>query len=99
MYGAEAGNLALKTLARGGVWVAGGIAVKIRKKMEDGTFFPRFLRKEKIRRAFGANTDSNGIERRGAADRRHVPGDPCRGYPFRFGIPGIIPGWIPPHQS
>jgi len=38
VYGAEAGNLALKVLARGGVWVAGGIAVKIRKKLEDGTF-------------------------------------------------------------
>ena len=48
MYGAEAGNLALKTLARGGVWVAGGIAVKIRKKMEDGAFFRAFCEKEKF---------------------------------------------------
>lgn len=48
MYGSEAGNLALKTLARGGVWVAGGIAVKIRKKMEDGTFFRAFCEKEKF---------------------------------------------------
>jgi glucokinase len=48
MYGAEAGNLALKTLARGGVWVAGGIAVKIRKKMEDGAFFKAFCEKEKF---------------------------------------------------
>lgn len=48
MYGAEAGNLALKSLARGGVWVAGGIAVKIRKKMEDGTFFRAFCEKEKF---------------------------------------------------
>jgi glucokinase len=48
MYGAEAGNLALKVLARGGVWVAGGIAVKIRKKMEDGTFFRAFCEKEKF---------------------------------------------------
>jgi len=48
MYGAEAGNLALKVLARGGVWVAGGIAVKIRKKMEDGTFFRAFCAKEKF---------------------------------------------------
>jgi len=48
MYGAEAGNLALKTLARGGVWVAGGIAVKIRKKMEDGAFFQAFCEKEKF---------------------------------------------------
>jgi glucokinase len=48
MYGAEAGNLALKVLARGGVWVTGGIAVKIRKKMEDGTFFRAFCEKEKF---------------------------------------------------
>ncbi len=48
MYGSEAGNLALKTLARGGVWVAGGIAVKIRRKMEDGTFFKAFCGKEKF---------------------------------------------------
>lgn len=48
MYGAEAGNLALKVLARGGVWVAGGIAVKIREKMEDGTFFRAFCAKEKF---------------------------------------------------
>ncbi len=48
MYGAEAGNLALKVLARGAVWVAGGIAVKIRRKMEDGTFFRAFREKEKF---------------------------------------------------
>lgn len=48
IYGAEAGNLALKVLARGGVWVAGGIAVKIRKKMEDGAFFKAFCEKEKF---------------------------------------------------
>jgi glucokinase len=48
IYGAEAGNLALKVLARGGVWIAGGIAVKIRKKMEDGTFFRAFCQKEKF---------------------------------------------------
>lgn len=48
LYGAEAGNLALKVLARGGVWVAGGIAVKIRDKMQDGAFFRAFCEKEKF---------------------------------------------------
>jgi len=48
IYGAEAGNLALKVLALGGVWVAGGIVVKIRKKMEDGAFFRAFCEKEKF---------------------------------------------------
>lgn len=42
VYGAEAGNLALKVLALGGVFVAGGIAVKILEKMRDGTFFKAF---------------------------------------------------------
>jgi glucokinase len=35
-------------LARGGVWIAGGIAIKIRRKMEDGTFFRAFCEKEKF---------------------------------------------------
>jgi glucokinase len=48
IYGAEAGNLALKVLARGGIWIAGGIAVKIPKKMEDGAFFRAFCEKEKF---------------------------------------------------
>ena len=42
IYGAEAGNLALKVLALGGVYVAGGIAVKILPKIQDGTFFKSF---------------------------------------------------------
>lgn len=42
MYGAEAGNLALKVLALGGVYVAGGIAVKIIDKIKDGTFYSAF---------------------------------------------------------
>jgi glucokinase len=42
VYGAEAGNLALKVLALGGVYVAGGIAVKILPKMKDGTFLSAF---------------------------------------------------------
>ena len=48
LYGAEAGNLALKALARGGVYVAGGIAPKILPKMKDGTFVRAFCEKEKF---------------------------------------------------
>ncbi len=48
LYGAEAGNLALKALARGGVFVAGGIAPKILPKMKDGTFLRAFREKEKF---------------------------------------------------
>lgn len=42
IYGAEAGNLALKVMALGGVYVAGGIAVKILSKIQDGTFLKAF---------------------------------------------------------
>ena len=48
IYGAEAGNLALKALSRGGVFVAGGIAPKILPKMQDGTFLRAFCQKEKF---------------------------------------------------
>ena len=48
LYGAEAGNLALKALARGGVFVAGGIAPKILPKMQNGKFFKAFCEKEKF---------------------------------------------------
>jgi len=48
IYGAEAGNLALKSLSRGGVFVAGGIAPKILPKMKDGAFLRAFQDKEKF---------------------------------------------------
>jgi glucokinase len=49
IYGAEAGNLALKTLATGGVYVAGGIAPKILPFLSDGTFREGFLGKGRMR--------------------------------------------------
>ena len=45
IYGAEAGNLALKILARGGVYLGGGIAPKILHKLQDGTFKKAFRNK------------------------------------------------------
>jgi glucokinase len=48
LYGAEAGNLALKALGRNGVYIAGGIAVKILPKLKDGTFFRAFCQKSKL---------------------------------------------------
>jgi len=48
IYGAEAGNLALKVLSLGGVYVSGGIAIKILEKMKDGTFFHAFKDKWKF---------------------------------------------------
>ncbi|HCF61883.1 MAG TPA: glucokinase [Myxococcales bacterium] len=48
IFGAEAGNLALKVVARGGVYVAGGIAPKILPKLLDGTFMKAFLDKGRL---------------------------------------------------
>lgn len=45
IYGAEAGNLALKYLATGGVYVGGGIAPQILPKLRDGTFIRSFIAK------------------------------------------------------
>jgi glucokinase len=49
LYGAEAGNLALKLKALGGVYVGGGIAPKILEKLRDGTFIEAFLAKGRFR--------------------------------------------------
>jgi glucokinase len=38
IYGSEAGNFAVRALARGGIYVAGGIAVKVLPKLTDGRF-------------------------------------------------------------
>ncbi|MGH9684034.1 MAG: glucokinase [Candidatus Acidiferrales bacterium] len=48
IYGSEAGNLAMRAVARGGIYVAGGIAVKILPKMTDGRFAAAVKRKEKL---------------------------------------------------
>ncbi len=45
IYGAEAGNLALKIMATHGVYLGGGIAPKILPKLEDGTFMRSFADK------------------------------------------------------
>ena len=49
IYGSEAGNLAIRTLARGGIYVAGGIAVKILPKLKDGQFAAAARDKEKMK--------------------------------------------------
>ncbi|MFI3118870.1 MAG: glucokinase [Methylococcaceae bacterium] len=45
LYGAEAGNLALKSFATGGVFIGGGIAPKILSAMQDGQFIRAFKAK------------------------------------------------------
>ncbi|HTP44150.1 MAG TPA: glucokinase [Candidatus Acidoferrum sp.] len=48
IYGSEAGNLAVRSMARGGIFVAGGIAVKILPKMTSGRFVAAVREKEKM---------------------------------------------------
>jgi len=48
LYGSEAGNLALKIMATGGVYVGGGIAPKNLDKIKDGTFMKRFVAKGRM---------------------------------------------------
>jgi len=45
IYGAETGNLALKALATGGIYIGGGIAPKILSKFSEGGFMSAFLDK------------------------------------------------------
>jgi len=47
-YGAEAGNMALKILSVGGVYIGGGIAPRILEKLKDGTFLKAFTDKGRL---------------------------------------------------
>ena len=44
-FGSEAGNLALRVLAYGGVYLAGGIALKVLSKLREGSFARSFAAK------------------------------------------------------
>lgn len=48
-YGAEAGNMVLRLLARGGVYLAGGIAPKLGARLWDGTFVDAYVDKGRYR--------------------------------------------------
>jgi glucokinase len=47
-YGSEAGNLALKLLSVGGVYIGGGIAPRILEKLKDGAFIKAFTDKGRL---------------------------------------------------
>lgn len=47
-YGAETGNIALKVLATGGMYLGGGIAPKMLKTLQNGTFVQAYLDKGRM---------------------------------------------------
>ncbi len=49
IYGAEAGNLALKFLSTGGMFIGGGIAPKILEVLKNGTFMNSFMNKGRFK--------------------------------------------------
>lgn len=49
LYGAEAGNLALKVMSSGGLYLGGGIAPKILPLLQIGAFLDAFLNKGRMR--------------------------------------------------
>ncbi|HXG53545.1 MAG TPA: glucokinase [candidate division Zixibacteria bacterium] len=54
IYGAEAGNLALKAKAFGGVYVGGGIAPRIERRLREGEFVRAFADKGRYRELLAA---------------------------------------------
>ena len=48
VFGAEAGNCALRYMTTGGIYIGGVIAAKIAPKMQDGTFLRAFLDKGRM---------------------------------------------------
>lgn len=53
-YGAETGNIALKVLATGGMYLGGGIAPKILKTLKAGAFMEAFLDKGRMSSLLGS---------------------------------------------
>jgi glucokinase len=49
VYGAEAGNLALKVMATGGLFLAGGISPKVLTKLKEPLFMQAFVAKGRLR--------------------------------------------------
>ena len=49
LYGAESGNLALKVMSRGGLYLGGGIAPKILPFLQNGGYLDRFFSKGRMR--------------------------------------------------
>ena len=69
LYGAEAGNLALKVMATGGVFVGGGIAPRIIAKLKEADFYPGVLRQRPLATHPGSDPYPRHHERQGSVVR------------------------------
>jgi len=73
IYGAQAGNLALETLALGGLVVGGGIAPKIKTKLADGRFMAAFRAKGRMEPLLASMSVKAALEpRAGLLGAAHV---------------------------
>lgn len=80
LYGAEAGNMALRCLAFGGVVLCGGIAPKILPVLQSGTFIQSFVDKGRFSDLL------SGIEVSVSVNPR-TPLLGCAHYALRLGVP------------
>jgi glucokinase len=68
----EAGNLALKVVATGGVYLAGGIALHLVKLLPKPQFVQTFTRKGPLQRLNGADADSHHHHTCGSSRSCHI---------------------------
>lgn len=89
-YGARAGDVALSSGARGGIYLAGGVALRLRDRLTDGRFRDAFLDKGRMSNWLervpvwviareDAGTAGAAIAALGASDRARITGLPNHG--------------------
>ena len=85
VYGAEAANLALKVMATGGLFLAGGISPKILSKLTGPLFMKAFLAKGRLQPLHGSDSGAGRHERKSGA----AGSGALRGFPLRQELKGM----------